>query len=60
MNNLEILSGIPEGLEFNTLIGSQPKAKLNPIGYVLIALVAISVGAYLVYNYHYVSRQKED
>ena len=60
MNNLEILSGIPEGLDLNAAVHPQPKAKLNPIGYVLIALVAISVGAYLVYNYHYVSRQKED
>ena len=58
MNNLEILSGIPEGLDLNA--SCHPEAKLNSIGYVLIALVAISIGAYLVYNYHYVSRQKED
>jgi hypothetical protein len=57
MNNLEILSAIPEGLEFNTLNGSQPKASAS--GSILFVLVILIMGVLMYYKLHSHSHEEE-
>lgn len=48
MNDLEILSAIPESFELISAIN--PKPKLSLTGYIIIALIVLTAGAFIVYN----------
>ena len=48
MNDLEILSAIPENFELISAIS--PKPKLSLTVYIIIALIVLTAGAFIVYN----------